>query len=137
MEHERDFGQFSLALSNLGVAMMTEIAVPTVRAYWDALHDLPAHAMAAAIKRAQRESDHFPKPVELRRYARAVLSDEASRRDSDNATRALPFRQYAYLLAQLADPDVPDRKKDRIKNDWKTRNPGAPGPWEQGDMNQW
>lgn len=134
MEYERDFGQFSVALSALGVALMTEIAVPTVRAYWEALHDLPAHAMAAAIKRAQAYAEAFPKPVELRRYARAVLADEAARREGQLATRALPFRQYAYLLAQLADPDVPDRKKDRIKADWKARNPGQPGPWE-GETN--
>jgi hypothetical protein len=138
MDHASDYGQFSVALGSLGVTMMTEVGTATVRAYWEALSDLPAHAMAAAIKRAQREAEAFPKPIELRRHARAFLADEQARRDGAMATRpCLPFRRYAFMLAELADPEVPERKKERIKTDWKIRNPGVPGPWEQGDVNQW
>lgn len=136
MERESDFGPFSLALAGLGVTMLTEVSPPIVAVYWDALCDLPARAMVAAIERAKRESEAFPKPIELRRHARAFLSDEQNRRGGENATRCLPFRQYAYLLAQLADPEVPEAKKTRIKEQWSAKNPGVPGPWE-GDANQW
>lgn len=40
--------------------------------HWEALHDLPPDALAAAVSHAQKTRVEFPTPVELRRDADAV-----------------------------------------------------------------
>lgn len=137
MERVADFEGFSLSLTAMCVTLHAEFSETLAEAYFEALSDLPAHAMAKAMKRAGRECEAFPKPIELRRFARAVLSDEENRRAMNMPALPSAFRQYAFLLAQLKDPAVPEWKKAKVRLDWTAKNPGQPGPWEKGGENQW
>jgi hypothetical protein len=42
--------------------------------HWEALHDIPDQLLAAAVGRAQRESDEFPSPMLLKTFADELRS---------------------------------------------------------------
>jgi transcriptional regulator with XRE-family HTH domain len=132
-----DFVDFSNGLKLLAAAMRAEVTETNVEAYWFALGDLPKAALLAALARGLNTFERFPVPREIRQAVREVMRAEGIARENAErieneraAKRALTGGQYAYLLAQLADPDLPDWKKDRVRESWRRMKPGETPPWE-------
>lgn len=38
----------------------------------------------------------------------------------------------AFIVEQLADPELSEQQKDRARSLWRTKNPGVTPPWDQG-----
>lgn len=77
--------------------------------------------------RRDREGDRraVPRPVDVEK--------ERSAREADNAQRTA--QAAAFVLAQLADADVSEREKERIRERWRVAHPDAPAPWESPSTN--
>lgn len=136
---------FAKALAELAFAFRLELDAETVEQYWGVLqkHD-DAHVLEA-LKRSREMFETFPPIVEIKRVLLQVAL-EAERKASAaklgvcqhrhrcDCRKAEPaLRRFAFLLAELADPDVPEAKKEKIRSEWN-REYGAhmPPPWERG-----
>lgn len=127
----RDYKAFSDGLTALSHAMRTEITELQIEAYWAALCDVAGPPLLAAIANGMRTFEQFPRPVELLRASRDIAQREQERQDGARASRKLlPARRYTFLLAELADPEVPEWKKTKIREEWRAMNAAEPPPWE-------
>jgi hypothetical protein len=64
-----DRGWFGEQLALLGEVFNEPVSALRAAAYWDALHDLPARAVRAAMHDLVGSARFFPKPVEIREPA--------------------------------------------------------------------
>lgn len=73
-----DRPQFAHLLAALAAAFGREADEALAEGYWLGLADLEIHEVESACARALRESEFFPKPVELRRLAGHMAADMRS-----------------------------------------------------------
>jgi hypothetical protein len=75
---QTDRAKFCQVITSLAAAFRVQAEPALIEGYWAALEDLPLQAVEKASTTALRESDFFPRPVELRRRANAGPPGEAT-----------------------------------------------------------
>lgn len=131
---DADHSRFTLALGLVATALRAEADTPVLNAYWHGLADLPSGPMFAVLSEGLRRWDRFPSPAEIRRFVREVIRDQEQRAVPTRiAAQGKKFLKDAFLLAQLADPDLPVWKKDKIRDDWRRSHEAEKPPWEEGE----
>lgn len=128
---------FRSGLASIALVHRVQVDEPMFALYWRAVSDLPGDALVASLGAALRELDTFPKPAHLRRLALAWKRAQRDREDAErSARRVLTATKWAYVLAELADPEVPEPKKAVIRERWRQQNPSENPPWE-GAASPW
>jgi len=69
-----------------------------------------------------------PKPAEAA-TPKVEDADELARRDQQEREERRRS-QNDFLLAQLADPEIPEARKQKLRAAWIASNPDTPPPWE-------
>ena len=86
---EHDYEPFVQRLNHLGETLDAPLSAERIAGYVDALRDLALEDLLVAMGRAARECEFFPKPVELRTFAREAR-DARRQTELDAHLRNLP-----------------------------------------------
>jgi hypothetical protein len=136
----RYYQPFVTALTQIGLAIVrTQPDKAAIDAQWVALAGLPGERVLEALARGLKEWTQFPSPAEIARLVRTIDGEEAARREARRKAdyqASIRCPEYSFLLAMLADPDVPEEKKARIKSTWRPKNPNQRPPWEEDQCQQ-
>lgn len=68
--------------------------------------------------------------LQFRRKTPSKPEQPKAPEDSVAEEHAAEAARVAYLLAQLADPELPEAKKVKLRAQWKAEHQGQPMPWE-------
>ena len=85
---ESDHHRFVVALAALAETFIVEATEALTQGYWLGLKDLPIEAVELACAAALRESQFFPRPVELRRLAGVIKTKDHALRAWEHVIEA-------------------------------------------------
>lgn len=93
-----DKEKFAFAIASLFETFSQETTKPIMNGYWLGLGDLSLEAVQGAVALAIRESDHLPRPAELRRLTgeQTKAEDRAIAAWGD-VLKAIPLGAYKHL----------------------------------------
>jgi hypothetical protein len=96
MEPE-DKPEFAVAIGAMCAAFGTDASKALILGYWMGLSDLSITDIQQAVARSMRESQHLPKPVELRRLAGEKTPEAAAMAAWGDVQRAIPLGPYKHV----------------------------------------
>jgi len=95
---------FTLTLLRLGEVFREELSAERIRAYYDALRDLPLADVVASMQVAVRDEEFFPRPATLRKLApaRRAIAVQRGLTTFAEAIRAAttPMAKHVFALIQ-------------------------------------
>lgn len=92
-----DMKAFRDCITGLCMTFGRESSEVLFEAYWMGLSDLSVESVQRACMRAIRESQHFPKPVELRRFAGEQTNEQRAIAAWGDVLRAVALGPYKHI----------------------------------------
>jgi len=94
---DADKPEFSVAIGAMCAAFGTDASKALMLGYWMGLSDLELRDIQTAVARSMRESQHLPRPVELRKLAGESTAGDRAEIAWNELQRAIPLGPYKLI----------------------------------------
>lgn len=94
---ESDKADFAVAIGAMCAAFGTDASKALMLGYWMGLSDLELRDIQTAVARSMRESQHLPRPVELRKLAGETTAGDRAEIAWNELQQAIPLGPYKHI----------------------------------------